>query len=112
MYSLYLYITYYYMKYKCSSRWYKAVLSVSVSGATCPLGACSGCSERCTIALARRSMMNEPGQTAMHPESPASPAAAPPAAVLAVLSCSPEGEYGKPRRWTPKGAAWLGKGWC
>ena len=56
--------------------------------------------------------MNEPGQTAMHPESPASPAAAPPAAVLAVLSCSPEGEYGKPRRWTPKGAAWLGKGWC
>ena len=56
-------------------------------------------------------MINEPGQTAMHPESPASPTAAPPAAVLAVLSCSPEGEYGKPRRCTPKGAAWLGKGW-
>ena len=55
-----------------------------------------------------RSMRNEPGQTAMHPESPASPAAAPPAAVLAVLSCSPEGEYGKPRLCTPKGAAWLG----
>ena len=53
-------------------------------------------------------MMNEPGQTAMHPESPTSPTAAPPAAVLAVLSCSPEGEYGKPRRCTPKGAAWLG----